>query len=463
MKTFILTPVAERDVDFYIHTANALKAKGEKVLFFSLYQPGNGRLRAAGFSVYDPYPYFPKSSEPLPSPETLAQKYSMPPLQDLRLHEKLTFGIKSDQQVLEHFSRFLLACDQCMNQLERENPSSQYILIQELAGFLGPLSTFYVAMKRGWKHYFTEPGFFKGHIHFLKNSLYLNIPDVPVPADIESLVNKYLENSFQNKVIVAASKDAHHYKDMGLAKVFNSMNFKNLCMKLIYKYIFRHQFIFSHVSNHVFRYLGMLKNRYLNASAYAQLNELSSEQKWIYFPFHVQLDFSLTIRSPLWLDQLALIEKALQVLPKDTLLLAKEHPASIGCLDQKRLDAVLKNPQFRLLHPKINSYDVLEKCSGVLTINSKVGAEAISMGLPAISFGRAFYTESTHTQKFTNWDDVKKSINQWVTNPTGINKEKQQQWRHFLGQVWLDSYAIELYDNREKNIEFFARTIQALN
>ena len=462
MKTLVLTPVAERDVPFYIETARALQNLGQKVVFLSIYQPGNERLKAAGFKVYDPYIYFPAKNKPLAEAANVAKKFSISSLNDYLLHEKLTFGLNTDQQVIEHFSRFLLASEKAIEILALENPSDEFVLVQELAGFVGPLSVFFASMSRGWKHYFTEPGFFKGHIHFLKNSLYLKIPAVSVPAEIEKKVVAYLDKSFKNKTIVAASKDAHHYKDMGLAKVFNSMNFKNLSMKLIYKYILRKKFIFSHVSNHVWRYLGMLKNRYENTAFYSQLSDIPANQKLIYFPFHVQLDFSLTIRSPLWLDQLALIEKALAHLPANTILLAKEHPASIGCLDQSRLHHVLKNPRFRLLHPKINSYDVMEKCSGVLTINSKVGAEAISMGLPVISFGKAFYTESGHTQQFTNWHDVEKTLANWVSEKNPDNSGKQKQWREFLGQVWQDSYPIELYDNRPDNVALFANTITRL-
>jgi hypothetical protein len=59
-----------------------------------------------------------------------------------------------------------------------------------------------------------------------------------------------------------------------------------------------------------------------------------------YFPFHVQLDYSLTIRCPEYLNQLALVDYVCAVLPAGVSLYVKEHPASIGgfgCNELRRL------------------------------------------------------------------------------------------------------------------------------
>ena len=451
MGIIILTPVAERDVAFYLATAKILSQKNWKVLFVSFYEPGNKAIRAAGYEVYNPFSVVSKASrEPL---SVLEKRYGTPPLKEMILHEKLTFGLASDQEVLHRFEDFLHACDRIFDQIESAYPNGPRRIIQELAGFVGPLSLFYCGMKRGWTHEFLEPSFFKGHIHFLKNSLFLKIPEVLPSAESQQKTAAYLESAQKNKVVVAAAKDAHHYKDMGVGKVLNKMNINNLIKKLYYKYILRQEFLFSHIGNHVLRYLRMLRNRYINDSAYCSLEQIPTDKRWIYFPFHVQLDFSLTIRSPDWLDQLGLIEKALENLPSDILLIAKEHPASIGCLDQGRLERVLADPRFRLLRPTVNSHDVLEKCCGVLTINSKVGAEALSMGLPILSFGKAFYTDTQFTQRFTSWNKLKEQTQSWTLAHRKNNPDPA--WIYFLSQVWQDSTQCELYDLQADNIENF--------
>lgn len=460
-KKIVLTPVAERDVPFYIKTALELKRQGQEIVFFSLYQPGNKKIRSAGFQVYDIYENLPSATDLKVDPEQIQSEYSIPNLQAMIQHEKLTFNLQNEKETLFEFIRLLLAADKSVQKIESDHPQSEFILIQELAGFLAPLAVFYATKRRNWQHYFTEPGFFKGHIHFLKNSLNLEIPQKTVSDEIRQKVEKYIQQSLQQKTIVAASKDQHHYKDMGLSKIFTGMNLKNLYLKLYYKYICRHQFVFSHIRNHVFRYLRMLKNRYENSNYYSQLADLPKDMKLVYFPFHVQLDFSLTIRSPQFLDQLSIIEKVLEKLPSNALLVAKEHPASIGCLDQKRLHQVLKHPQFRLLFPKINSYDVLEKCALVLTINSKVGAEALCLEIPVISFGKAFYTNLKYTSQFENWPQTFTNMKLFLESKKNFPFKKED-WIHFLGQVWQDSYPIELYDNSPENIKNFAKQILSL-
>lgn len=454
MKTLILTPIAERDVHFYLATAQKLKSMvSVNIVFLSFYQPGNDLIKEAGYPVYDPYPnqktWWPK--------EKLQSEYGTLPMEHLILHEKLTFGISSNEICFEKLEHMFPAVDALLEKIEKDFPGEKYV-VQELAGFLSPLSLFYVAMKRGWKHYFTEPSFFKGRIHLLLNSLFLHIPDNEPKPESTRATAEYLSDALKNKVVVAATKDAHHYKDMGFAKVFNPENFKKISKKLYYKYVKGEKQEFDHIWNHSQRYLQMLRNRLKNSSRYSHLADLTAGQKYLYFPFHVQLDFSLTIRCPDRLDQLGLIEEALKHLPSNTVLIAKEHPASIGCLDQTRLEKVLSNPQFRLMHPQINSHDILDRCHGVLTINSKVGAEALSRGLPVISFGAAFYTDHPSQEKFKDWTQFKKIVQTW-TDSTNPVRPVPAEWTRFLGQVFDHSKATELYELSPKNVENFAHAI----
>lgn len=459
MKLLILTPIAERDVHFYLATADQLAQDSElKIVFLSFYQPGNALIQSRGYEVCDPYGVKPgKRALPQEIAE-IEKKYRTLPLPALIQHEKLTFGLNNDDELFAKFHLLLVACETLLSDLEAKYPTSSRFIVQELAGFLGPLALFYAGQKRGWLNYFTEPSFFKGRIHFLKNNLFLKIPNEDTSAESQATVTQYLEKAFSQKIVVAAKKDAHHYRDMGLAKFANWTNLEKLSKKLFYKYIKGEQQEFDHIWNHVRRYLIMLKNRYQNESAYSKIEDLPSDKKILYFPFHVQLDFSLTIRTPEWLDQLRLLEDTLKVLPANMILIAKEHPASIGCLDQTRLQKLLKHPQFRLMHPQLNSHDLLNRAVGVITINSKVGAEALSKGQPVISFGRAFYTNEGYAISFQDWSQVQGVLQNWSTeNPVS---KPTPEWIHFLAQVWDHSSATELYDLESKNVGQFAQSIQ---
>jgi hypothetical protein len=459
MKLLILTPIAERDVHFYLATAALLRQHTDlKVVFLSFFQPGNELIRQNGYEVLDPYASIHQSKASPWSTEEIEKNFQTPPLKDLLLHEKLTFGLHSDTDVLNKFRQFFFSIDQLLADLEKRYPAQERYILQELAGFVGPLSLFYTGIKRGWVNWMTEPSFFKGRIHLLRDNLYLHIPACTPTTETEQMVSQYIKQALEQKVVVAAVKDAHHYKDMGFAKVFNKTNFQKLTKKLYFKYIKGEKQEFDHIWNHASRYLLMLKNRMENSKVYSSLESLPKDQKIFYFPFHVQLDFSLTIRSPDWLDQLALIEKVLQQLPPGTILAAKEHPASIGCLDQSRLKKVLQHPQFRLLHPQINSHDVLDRATGVVTINSKVGAEALSKGLPVLSFGNAFYTNKGYTQHFSNWSELPALFTKWL-DKTYRPQKSAGEWNQFLNCVWQDSFPTELYDLRPGNIRDFTDSV----
>jgi hypothetical protein len=458
MNTIILTPIAERDVHFYLAIAKQLKERsGSPIVFVSFYQPGNQMIRDSGFEVFDPYQAQKLSSFPLLSPSEIEKKFSTPPLKDLMLHEYLTFGISDREIIFKKFSDYFQAIDQILAEIEEKY--SNGIIIQELAGFVGPLSVFYAGMKRGWNHQFLEPSFFKGRIHFLKDNLFLNIPASEPSIATAQTVTQYLDQAAKGKVVVAASKDAHHYMDMGYKKVFNLTNLTKISKKLYAKYVRQEKQEFEHIFNHSLRYLKMLKNRLKNEKKYSHLIDLPADKLFIYFPFHVQLDFSLTIRCPHRLDQLGLLEEMISNLPSNMVLLCKEHPASIGCLDQPRLENLFTNPQFKLLHPQHNSYDILEKVAGVITINSKVGAEGISLGLPVISFGSAFYTKKPYCLPFENWSQFQAEVKNWTL---GKRNQTNPAWIQFLSQVWEDSVAVELYDQKPNNISNFVEALAKL-
>lgn len=454
----ILTPIAERDVHFYLATLRELQRANPQNLihfvFLSFYQPMNDFIRQQGFEVLDPYALM-KSDIPAHwNEDFIRSHFKTPPFRDIVQHEQLTFGIQDPELCYDKFMRLIFACETILKDLEARFPQAEEKhILQELAGFLGPLSLYYVGLQRGWNSWMTEPSFYKGRIHLVHNSLFLDIPKKPLGETTPAQVQNYLDEALKNKVVVAATKDAHHYKDMGLQKVFNWTNLKKLSRKVAYKYIFREKQEFDHIGNHVSRYLKMMLNRYRNEKHYSQLSDLPADKKFYYFPFHVQLDFSLTIRSPQWLDQLALIEKILEYLPENVLLLTKEHPASIGCLDQDRLDRLLNHPQFRLLHPMINSHDVLERTQAVVTINSKVGAEAYCKGIPVFTFGKAFYTEKGLIPHFENWNQARS----WLHQPVPL--KSLMDWKSFLDQVWESSIATELYDLSPINVENFSNGI----
>jgi hypothetical protein len=460
-KCLVFIPIAERDVDFYLNTADELKKTSpdfEKFCFISFYQPRNAEIIKRGYQVFDFYKHLDENFGNTQADWLRAEKdFQLQNLHKLILHEKLTFGQTDDEQVYGKFSRYLKASDEILKKIKAENPELDCIILQELGGFIGPLSVYFASAKNNLLHYFTEPAFFKGRIHLNKNSLNTEIKASNYSQEEHEQVQAYVQKAWQQKTIVAAKKDHHHYLDMGLKKIFNPYNILKFSKKLKYKYIDGQKQEFEHVYNHTKRYLKMFLTRKKNSSSYTEsVNELK-KHTYFYFPFHVQLDYSLTVRSPEYLDQLGLIEKILQILPMGVCLAVKEHPASIGCLDYARTQKLLENKNLFFMHPSLNSYDLIRDACGVVTINSKVGAEALTLGKKVFTFGNCFYSNSGLVQKFTTWLDFESFLIQNSRpdrEPQNIEAVVQ-----FLTRVWNQSFPTELYDNNPANIKNFSQAI----
>lgn len=467
----VLVPIAQRDIDFYLHFIRQYQADvlaGVKphcdFVFASLYQPGNQQIINAGFRCYDLYPMTQSIPEvSFQQIRQLEKDFSITNLHKLILHEKVTFSVFNNQQLYNKFAAYLKACDQILQKIQLDFPDRHYVLMQELGGFIGPLSYYFAALKNHYRHYFTEPAFFKGRLHFNCNSLDTVVDkslvfDANTKQQVQGFVEKYLVDSTKNKTVVAAVKDRHHYLDMGFKKVFHATNFKKLYLKIYNKYVLGHKQEYEHIFNHSLRYLKMLITRKRNSRYYTMSVTAEMERTgYFYFPFHVQLDYSLTVRSPEYLDQIGLVEKILQILPAGTCLVVKEHPASIGCLDYARTQGLLKNNNFVFMHPSVNSYDIIDKSCGVVTINSKVGAEAMALGKKVFAFGNAFYTDSGLVEKFKSWLQLE-SFLQNCAKDVGLNPSSSGSSAalvEFLSLIWAQSSPSELYQNESTNIKNF--------
>ena len=118
------------------------------------------------------------------------------------------------------------------------------------------------------------------------------------------------------------------------------------------------------------------------------------EEPFFYFPLHFEPEASLLIMGMTWKDQLELIGIISEALPIDRWLYVKEHPSmrsghrSIGFYRK-----LLRLPRVRLLHQRVNSFDVIPQAEAVLTVAGTAGWEALMFNKPVVLFGHNFYEE----------------------------------------------------------------------
>lgn len=111
----------------------------------------------------------------------------------------------------------------------------------------------------------------------------------------------------------------------------------------------------------------------------------------VYFPLHVQPEFTTDVRAPFHANQLALIENVSKSVPVGYRVVVKEHPGMMGerQLAYYRQLKTLHNVQ--LLSSRIDSHDLIRSSEVVLTINGSSAWEAILYEKPVIAFGPLCY------------------------------------------------------------------------
>ena len=191
------------------------------------------------------------------------------------------------------------------------------------------------------------------------------------------------------------------------------------------------------------------------AGHYTPLDDIDD---FLYFPLHVPGDIALTLRSPEYLDQLALVDYICRHLPDGVRLAIKEHPAMVGMMQPDRLKAMLRRyPRLALIDPGTNNYAVMRRAKGVVTINSKTGAEAGLIGLPVIVLGDAFYREAPFAHALDNLVDLPAAMQKLVDGEASCSAGPARlDW--FAG-AWELSRPGELYVTGADEVRTFTDTL----
>lgn len=449
----VLTLIAERDQKFFLKIAEKLSSHGHIVSFITFYSPSTLPLRDLGFQVFDIQEALEfNNALGIDAQEAvnMAEDVYKININDLIRHEKITFNISNEFRLKQKTCRYL---SELSIYLEAAKPD---IVIQELGGFIAPLSLYYASKKLSIRHIFLEPMFFKGTLGFLENELNYAVKRHKLSCESKLRVEGYINEYKSTKTVVIPQKDLHHFQDSTYKKIVNLANLKRLTKKLWYKYIACKHQEYDAIFNHFKRNIEMVLNRQRLKGVYESLKKQSPTEKFVYFPLHVPLDFQLTVRSPEWIDQIDLLEQISSFLPKDVYLWVKEHPASIGAYSRGRLSRLLGRGNFRLLDPSENSYEIIARASAVITINSKVGAEALMQLKPVYVLGQAFYRSQDLCYDVSDLNDLKNIIIDRIHAPVAPSYDRVIE---FLGSLSMYSHVAELYINTDENIDNFVSAL----
>ena len=449
--TMLITTLAEYQTRFWLPVAQWLRESGRDVCVLAFDDRSAEMLERAGVINVNMYATGLGGSgdiEDMNAFRARLRTYQIDNPNLLFSHERVTFGIRDTAKLARRFMIYSNAMEKVLDQLQATGSSA--VLIQELGGFLSVIASYFAARRRGIDNWFIEPSFFRGRLFFIRNSFAAK-PAMATPAnEVGQHVASYLEDTIKRRAIVVPIKDRHQYTT-AFSKVANTKNLRRFVEKVYDQYVLGKHQEFGHNLKHARGHVRMAINAVRMLPHY---RELAPGERFVYFPLHVPGDMALTLRSPEYLDQIALVDYLLRVMPMSHTLVIKEHPAQVGAIPASRLKQLLERyDNLKVLPPKTNNYAVLANADAVVSINSKSGAEALLLGRPVVVLGDAFYTTCPLVFGADRRSDLATRLSEALTEP----KADARQVVSYFQTAWDMSYPGELYANNQ--VETICRSI----
>lgn len=445
----LITTLAIYQTEFWAKIGIQLKRCGHDVAFLSFDDRSTELLKSLGLET------FAATEEELVTDtrdaafEKTLSRYGITDINYWFSHERITFGISDSNELRRKLMAYLALADRACSTLFASG--RDVTMVQELGGFISVIASFFAARKNRIDNWFIEPAFFRGRIFFLKNSFAALRFEGLNPTSVSDEVRDYIKCTLESGAIVVPQKDRHQYTT-AFRKVINFRNLRRLTEKLIDKYIKGKHHEFGYIGRHVAVHGRMLLNSFRLRGHYTAITDI---RKFVYYPLHVPADMALTLRSPHYLDQLALVDYLARIVPHTHLIAIKEHPAMIGAIDAGRLLELLhRYDNVVLLPPSTNNYEVIKAADCLISINSKSGAEAALLRKPVFVLGDAFYRGAPMVTAVERLTDLPQLLS------TRIGEATLAQGEELIGcyfeKVWRHCYQGELYIVDPDNIERFS-------
>lgn len=203
---------------------------------------------------------------------------------------------------------------------------------------------------------------------------------------IEEKYEKYLP--YMNKL---------NTKEKVKQKIANVCKFKSF-VKDKQETFLRNKRIYSSFDRYLLIHLERVIKRQLAKNIYKKMyknnfnDKIYKDEKFVYFPLHLQPEATTDTLGGRYYDQVLAIEKLRKILPEGWMIYIKENPKQTYYMrDQTFFDRVKNIKGIRLLGKNVDTYELMQKCQFVATITGTAGWEAISGGKNALVFGYAWY------------------------------------------------------------------------
>lgn len=206
------------------------------------------------------------------------------------------------------------------------------------------------------------------------------------------LNNKYKFNQVKNADIIDGKFEKKVFWEP--EKKFNIKNYIDDKKNSFKAYSYKYDNLFDWVTRHIIKILNRSYQKYLYNFNYKRFfkDKINDNEKFVYFPIHLQPEMTTSTLGGIYNDQILVIEKIRKIIPDDWYIYVKENPLQTYQWRDKYFFLRLQGfKNIRFMSKETNTYELINKSQFVATITGTAGFEAISGGKPALTFGRAWY------------------------------------------------------------------------
>ena len=229
-------------------------------------------------------------------------------------------------------------------------------------------------------------------------------------------------NSIKKQIKEKNSVDENSYSKQLANLEKNFLNSKINMIKAILK------FLFSNNSNSIshYTYYGRTKIKVIQKYFFDLIRvkirkrfidkkfsfDENIDSKFIYLPLHLEQEHSTLIMAPFYTDQLNFISNVQKSIPVGYKLVIKEHPAMFtrSWHSIEFYKKILNMPNVIMVHPSVNSSNLLKKCDLVVTIGGSVSFEAGYFDKSAITFVETAWSFLPHIYLVKNIEKLSETI-----------------------------------------------------
>jgi hypothetical protein len=270
------------------------------------------------------------------------------------------------------------------------------------------------------------------------NLLYLH-DKIMISNDID---NKKISDEFENLINNTNNSseiyDENYLKDHSFVKSMNKiLSFNYETRNIFQKFRYYVKRIWNEPEpiylNKGKTKLKMIKHRYqsyfkikkrenfLNSNSINSIND----KKFFYFPLQSEPESLIAIKSPFYLDAVTLVENIAKSIPIDSILYVKEHPIQKIKL-WRSVDVyqrIIDIPNVKLIHPNVNSQELISKSQAVFCVSGATGFEALFYKKPVILFSNEYYDVHSMIYKVKTFAELPNLINHAIQNIKFHNDE----------------------------------------